>query len=59
MTLTITGFNLPLDTITIGSVIYLLVDYDPRRKVALFAPWRSLWTLRIITNPYHHPTPER
>ena len=42
MTLTITGFDLPLDTITIGSVIYLLVDYDSRRKVALFLPWRSV-----------------
>ncbi len=48
MTITISGLELPNlttvgnFTITVGHMIYLLVDYDPRRKVTLFAPWRSV-----------------
>lgn len=45
MTLTISGLDLPNLTtpgnltLTVGHTIYLLVDYDSRRKVALFAPY--------------------
>lgn len=45
MTITITGLDLPNlttvenFTLTVGHTIYLLVDYDSRRKVALFAPY--------------------